>query len=90
MLTTWIINRSLTFRTQREGKPLHREFALYFLSMLGGGVVNISVYFCIVFFLSLSLRGLPVAVALGSMAGMMVNFWLSKRFVFTAQATKDI
>ena len=85
VLATWLINRSLTFRNQRDGKPLHREFSLYFLSMLGGGAVNVFTYAGLVFFFNLSLSMLPVAVAVGSLAGMMVNFWLSKRFVFTAR-----
>lgn len=34
--TTWLINRSLTFRHQSDGKPLPREFSLYFLTTLGG------------------------------------------------------
>ena len=49
VLTTWLINRSLTFRHQRDGKPIHREFSLYFLSMLGGGAVNLLSYFLVVY-----------------------------------------
>jgi putative flippase GtrA len=85
VLATWLINRTLTFRHQRGGKPLHREFSLYVLSMLGGGAVNVFTYACLVYFFDLSLTLLPVAVAVGSLAGMLVNFWLSKRFVFTAR-----
>lgn len=89
VFTTWLINRSLTFRAEKDGKPLHREFSLYFLSMLGGGVINVIIYFCLVFYFKLSVEMLPVAVAIGSLGGMMVNFWLSKRFVFTARGSQD-
>jgi putative flippase GtrA len=84
VITTWLINRSLTFRHQRDAKPLHREFSLYFLTTLGGGAVNLAGYSLLVYLFDLSVRGLPLAVAVGSLAGMLVNFWLSRRFVFTA------
>ena len=90
VITTWLINRSLTFRGQRDGKPLHREFSLYFLTTLGGGAVNLASYFLIVYLFDLSARGLPLAVAVGSLAGMLVNFWLSRRFVFTAGKMESV
>lgn len=83
-LTTWLINRSLTFRHRSAGKPLHREFSLYFLTQLGGGAVNIACYSLLVYAFNFSVQWLPFAVAVGSLAGMMVNFWLSRTFVFTA------
>lgn len=89
VLTTWLINRSLTFRLQRDGKPIHREFSLYFLSMLGGGAVNFLCYFLVVYFFALSVKALPIAVAVGSLAGMLVNFSLSKRIVFTGRPDRD-
>jgi putative flippase GtrA len=85
VVTTWLLNRFLAFRDQRDGKPLHREFSLYFLTTLGGGAVNLASYFLIAYLFDLSVRGLPLAVAVGSLAGMLVNFWLSRRFVFAAQ-----
>ena len=90
VLTTWLINRSLTFRYHRSGKPLHREFSLYFLSMLGGGAVNIISYFLVVYLFTLPPPALPVAVAVGSLAGMLVNYSLSKRVVFTGRREKDV
>jgi len=89
VFVTWLINRSLTFRRERDGKPMHQELSLYVLSMLGGGLINVITYFCLVFYFKLSVEMLPVAVAIGSLAGMLVNFWLSKRFVFTASGNKD-
>tara|TARA_R110000823_G_scaffold171736_7_gene304156 strand:- start:31866 stop:32309 length:444 start_codon:yes stop_codon:yes gene_type:complete len=90
VLTTWLINRSLTFRHQRDGKPIHREFSLYFLSMLGGGAVNLLSYFLVVYLFTLPPSALPVAVAVGSLAGMLVNYSLSKRVVFTGRREKDV
>ena len=89
VLTTWLINRSLTFRHQRDGKPIRREFSLYFLSMLGGGAVNILSYFLVVYLFALPAPALPIAVAVGSLAGMLVNYSLSKRVVFTGRPDKN-
>lgn len=84
VITTWLINRSLTFRHRGADKALHREFSLYFLTTLGGGAVNVASYALLVYVLDLSAPALPLAVAAGSLAGMLVNFWLSRTYVFAA------
>lgn len=86
VLTTWVINRSLTFRQSRGQKPVHRELALYVLTTLGGGTINLAAYSVVVYWLGRSPLILPAAVAFGSLAGMAVNFWLSKRVVFAARS----
>ncbi len=88
VLTTWLINRSLTFRNQISDQPLHQEFSRYFLTTLVGGAVNVACYSLMVYGLALSVRALPLAVAVGSLAGMLVNYWLSRSFVFTARHQK--
>ncbi len=90
VLTTWLINRSLTFRHQRGDGPMHHEVALYALTALGGGAVNLASYSLLVYLFELSALWLPVAVALGSLAGMTVNFWLNRRFVFTANTMREV
>jgi putative flippase GtrA len=82
--TTWLINRSLTFRHRRREQALHREFSLYFLTTLGGGAVNLACYTLLVYAFDFSVAALPLAVAAGSLAGMLVNYWLSKTYVFTS------
>jgi len=86
VITTWLINRSLTFRHQLDTKPLHTELALYFASTLVGGVVNLLAYFLVVYLFALSVAALPIAVAVGSLAGMLVNYTLTRRLVFTGNA----
>jgi putative flippase GtrA len=88
VLTTWLINRSLTFRNQISNQPLHHEFSRYFLTTLVGGAVNVACYSLMVYGLALSVRALPLAVAVGSLAGMVVNYWLSRSFVFTGSLEK--
>lgn len=82
VVTTWLINRTHTFTDYRESS-LIKEFSRYFTSCLGGGAVNLLSYSAFVYMLDLTPVWLPVAVAIGSLAGMSVNFLLAKHFVFT-------
>jgi putative flippase GtrA len=82
VITTWLINRKHTF-SEYGGRSLMQEFSRYFTSCLAGGAVNLFSYSAMVFALNLAPIWLPVAVAVGSLAGMSVNFLLAKHFVFT-------
>lgn len=88
VVATWLLNRRLAFGGRRSGMALHRELLRYFVVCLGGGSVNLAVYSLIVFLLTLSGAWLLAAVGAGSLAGMAVNFTLSRRFVFTDRRCK--
>lgn len=79
--TTWELNRRYTFAGGAADAP-RPQWWRYLLAMLGGGVVNYLVYGAVVSFVP----GLPflpvVAVAVGSLAGMFVNFSSAKFLVF--------
>ena len=89
--TTWILNRSFTFR--RESPPEENprghpagEWLTYLGLMVIGGVVNYGTYAAAIE-LSEPVRRYPVlGVALGSIAGMAINFWTSKTLVFERKA----
>lgn len=82
VIATWLLNRFMTFRQRHSGMTLSREFQRYFLMMLGGGVVNYCVYAVLVYF-SNTVADQPVwGVAVGSLAGMLVNYSLARIFVF--------
>lgn len=85
VLTTWLINRRLAFRDAASGLSMRIEFVRYFVACAGGGAVNLATYSLLVHVLDLDRIWLPAAVAAGSLAGMLVNFSLSKRFVFMAR-----
>ncbi|HEX7964303.1 MAG TPA: GtrA family protein [Gammaproteobacteria bacterium] len=78
---TWQLNRRYTFSATRTLR-LHSEWFRYLTAMLGGGAVNYACYTVIV--ASFPKTGLlpAVAVAAGSIAGLMVNFLTSKFWVF--------
>lgn len=82
--TTWLFNRSVTFATgQARGRALLREWVRYVASQLGGFGVNYAVYAAMVWS-SMLVRQWPVlGVAAGSVAGLVVNYVLAQRYVFS-------
>lgn len=78
---TWALNRRYTFSTKAGSKSIAAEYLTYLLAMLGGATVNYGVY-------ALTLRWFPVpgsaavGVALGSVAGLAVNFLSARCLVF--------
>ncbi|KAF1689394.1 GtrA family protein [Pseudoxanthomonas taiwanensis] len=80
--TTWVFNRSITFSASARGIPLWQEWGRYLASQLGGFSVNYLVYAVLVATLA-GVRQWPViGVAAGSLAGLLVNYLLARRYVF--------
>lgn len=77
----WALNRVWTFRGRGSG-PAHRQWARFLLANLLGLVLNRGTYAVLVTVVPLCARQPVFAVAAGSLAGMMVNFTLSRRMVF--------
>ena len=86
---TWALNRVWTFRSAGQGQDRRisaaRQWALFLAVNLVGFAMNYTTY-------ALMVRNLPMAaeqpvlgVAAGSLAGMVGNFILSRRFVFGAR-----
>jgi putative flippase GtrA len=78
---TWALNRRFTFAGRYSGASIRREYLRYLLTMLGGALVNYGAYV-----LTLHWLGGPLApalgVALGSCAGLAVNFLTARFLVF--------
>lgn len=79
--TTWQINRRYTFRPQ-AAEDRFREWLRYLLAMLGGGVINYGVYALIIYNAPRGSWTPLLAVAAGSVAGLVVNFLSAKFWVF--------
>jgi len=81
---TWGFNRRLTFARHpapvAPGVPLLRQYLLYLLSMAGGGLVNFAVYAVVLALLPGPWAG-AAGVALGSAAGLMLNFLTARRLL---------
>ena len=91
--STWGLNRRYTFAAdmksagradERLASGGWREYLRYLLSMLLGGGVNYTVYAVVL--LCVPVSGAPLlGVALGSGAGLGLNYLAARHFVFRAE-----
>jgi putative flippase GtrA len=80
---TWALNRSWTFRGHGSGTlPAHRQWALFLTTNLAGFVLNRGTYVLLIATLPLAVTYPVIAVAAGAIAGMFVNFGVSRGVVF--------
>ena len=84
--TTWALNRAWTFRDSGQA-PAARQWALFLLVNLIGFACNYGTYAALIAFVPLVAAHPVLGVAAGALAGMVGNFWLSRRFVFKAAST---
>ena len=83
---TWALNRHYTFEGRQDNNLL-REWLKFLAANVLGGLVNYSAYAALVA-LSETVSAWPViGVGAGSLAGLVVNFILSRRLVFTGKTT---
>jgi putative flippase GtrA len=80
---TWAANRHLTFRSAAPGRPLAQWLRFASLNALGGAI-NLGVYALLVARVASVARQPILGVAAGSVAGLLINFLLSRWFVFRA------
>jgi putative flippase GtrA len=81
--TTWWLNRHWTFRGHAAppARP-HRQWALFMAANSAGFVLNRGTYFALVTYVAACARQPVLATSAGAIAGMFVNFGLSRRIVF--------
>ena len=77
----WMLNRIWTFRGLGSG-PAHHQWFKFVLANLVGFVLNRGTYALLVTFVAVAAAQPVIAVAAGSIAGMFVNFSMSRRLVF--------
>lgn len=80
--TTWVINRSVTFKSKRPQHGLLKEYLHYLVVMLGGLVINYLVFAAAVTLLPNTTHSIFLAVAMGSLTGMLLNYSLSRRHIY--------
>ncbi len=78
---TWLLNRRYTFKGASEGSAWS-EWARFVLSQLSGATVNLTVYGLLVYSSPFVARNPVIGVALGSIAGMLINFIAARSFAF--------
>lgn len=85
---TWALNRRYTFKAQQDSN-LFREWIKFLAANLVGGMVNYSTYAALVAASTMVANWPILGVAAGSVAGLVVNFTLSRRLVFTGGKTSQ-
>ena len=83
---TWWGNRKLTFRSDaaRGGRAVALEWARFVMANALGALVNYAIYEALITFAGAPLNSPYIALACGTLAGLLFNFTLSKRLVFRA------
>jgi len=84
---TWFFNRLWTFRGQTGSDPWYVQWARFLAANFGGFVVNRGLYAIMVTFVAIAARAPVIAVFAGGLAGMMLNFNLTRKMVFRAQGS---
>ena len=87
VLTTWVLNRAVTFAQQRSPRR-GAEFVRYAAVQASGLVVNIGV-FALCLWLSPALRQVPlVPLVAGAAVGFAFNFAVTRTLVFRGAAAR--
>jgi putative flippase GtrA len=79
---TWYLNRRYTFPTAERSASLFRQWSRFIVVNALGACLNFGVYAGLVATVPLARNYLVLAVAAGSIAGLALNFTLSRLFVF--------
>jgi putative flippase GtrA len=79
---TWICNRLWTFRHVSRTAPWHVQWWRFLTANLGGFVINRGIYMLLITFVGVAAREPVIAVFAGALAGMTLNFNLSRKMVF--------
>lgn len=78
---TWALNRRYTFGSRRSDR-LTREWLRFLAANAAGGLINYGVYAVLVSASEFVSTWPIIGVGAGSLAGLIANFLLSRRFVF--------
>ena len=81
VFATWQINRRYTF-DRPTSRSIWREWNEYLAAMICGGACNYAAYVAAIKLLPAAPLTPLAAVAVGSIAGMFVNFLIARHWVF--------
>jgi len=77
---TWWLNRRYTFGASH--RAIHHEWLRFVLANALGWLANNGAYVWMIFSMPLAYKHPALAVAVGSLAGMVFNFAMTRQFVF--------
>ncbi len=78
----WYINRTVTFKQVSSNDSIVMQWWKYLWANSVGGVLNYLVYALLVYSFGDHIIVYSLAVGAGSLSGLVVNYTLSKMFVF--------
>jgi len=83
--SNWLLNRSFTFKTQQlaSNSGLIQEWSRFVCSSCFGAIPNLLCYWILVTGLSLSGNAAIIAIIPGILFGMLINYVLADRWVFS-------
>lgn len=81
---TWLFNRNLTFQGTRNHSRFG-EWWRYVFAMSGGFACNFAAYSAVILLFNVDGRWLPLAVAVGSVAGLGVNYFASRYWIYRSK-----
>ena len=79
--SNWLLNRAWTFRGQGT-EPAVWQWARFMVANLAGFALNRGAYVILVTYSARAAEQPVIATAAGAVAGMLVNFSVSRRWVF--------
>lgn len=85
---TWFANRHWTFKAGNQANA-HKRFAAYLAVQLTGGTVNFIVYAIVLHFIGASPEKAVLALFIGALFGVFVNFSGSRFLVFSERLIRD-
>jgi putative flippase GtrA len=91
MVCTWAGNRYFTFADRRARgsmTAIFHEWSKFIAANIVGALVNYGVYAAMLHFASPPFNNKYIALVAGVLAGLVFNFTLSKKLVFTGRAPR--
>ena len=82
VITTWYLNKNITFQGKKSALPIYQELITYIGLMLFGGAANYAIYIWLVLAYEYVQSNPFLAVAAGSLAGMVLNYSATKFVLF--------
>lgn len=79
---TWALNRTFTFRAHVSRVPMWRQWVSFLAANTAGFILNRGTYAVLIASFQSAAAQPGIAVFAGAVAGMAVNFTLSRRMVF--------
>lgn len=88
LTVTWFANRHWTFKASGQASA-HKRFAAYLGVQLTGGTVNFIIYATVLHFIGVSAEKAVLALFIGALFGVFVNFAGARFLVFSEHLIRD-